>query len=196
MDKSSISTTSSPLSTVLQLAKRERLALETQKSALDSGVIEPKRRVNTAAEWSSAWHLASRAIEFAFPNRTRELGEYGRYIEGEFSAKLSSAHSHVILFDIAIRNIVQGGQCCLLTDRDIHLQVYSSVLLPEGANSAISSGSNRRNRDQKHLNTTKSDICNRFNTPGECPSSDVDCRYKHICKRCKRTGHGQDDCTK
>ncbi|KIM36877.1 hypothetical protein M413DRAFT_77625 [Hebeloma cylindrosporum] len=156
-----------------------------------TGVVEAKRRVSTASDWSSAWHLASRAVEFAFPNCARELADYGRYIESKFSAKLPSAHSRVILFDISIRNIVQGGQCRLLTDKEVHLNVYSSVLLPEGINSNVSN----RKSNPGRPGSSKSDFCNRFNTASSCPSSDFDCRFRHSCKKCKKKGHGQTDCS-
>jgi len=85
------------------------------------GVSDAKRRVSTTSEWSSAWHLAARAVAFAFPHRAEELRDYGDFIKTEFAGKLTSSHPRVILFDIAIRNIVQGGQVTLLTDRTIHL---------------------------------------------------------------------------
>ena len=37
------------------------------------GVAEAKKRVSTAAEWSTAWKRASKAIGFAFPHRREEL---------------------------------------------------------------------------------------------------------------------------
>ena len=85
------------------------------------GISDAKQCVSTASEWSSAWHLASRAVAFAFPHHAEELQDYGNFIETEFASKLISSHPRIILFDIAIRNIVQGGQITLLTDRSIHL---------------------------------------------------------------------------
>lgn len=89
------------------------------KSSL--GVSDATRRVSTAAEWSSAWRLAARATAFTFAHRSEELREYGDFIEAKFSAKIPrGSHPRVILFDIAIRNIVQGGSNTLLTDRALH----------------------------------------------------------------------------
>jgi hypothetical protein len=102
------------------------------------GVSDAKRRVSTASEWSSAWHLASRAVAFAFPHCAEELRDYGDFIETEFAGKLTSSHPRIILFDIAIRNIVQGGQISLLTDRSIHLRFYSAILMPDGVASSTS----------------------------------------------------------
>jgi hypothetical protein len=159
------------------------------------GVADAKRRVSTAAEWSSAWHLASRAIAFAFPHRAEELRDYGDFIEAEFSAKLPSSHPRIILFDIAIRNIVQGGHNTLLTDRSLHLRFYSAILMPDGVAANNSTSANRRS-NQTRAGGSKSDICNRFNTSTGCPSSDFECKYKHICKNCKKAGHGKDKCPK
>ena len=157
------------------------------------GVSDAKRHVSTASEWSSAWHLASRAVAFAFPHHTEELRDYGDFIETEFSSKLTSSHPRIILFNIAIRNIVQGGQITLLTDRSIHLRFYSAILMPDGVASSTSASTNRRS-GQSRASRSKSDVCNHFNMSNGCPSSDTNCRYRHICKKCKKSGHGRDRC--
>ena len=160
------------------------------------GVSDAKRRVSTAADWSSAWHLASRAVAFAFPHRAEELVSYGDYIESEFAGKIQSSHPRIILFDIAIRNIVQGGHNTLLTDRALHLRFYSAILMPDGVEANTSAAANRRSKQPRAgTSGSKSDICNRFNTANGCPSSESDCRYRHICKKCKKRGHGKEDCS-
>ena len=157
------------------------------------GVADAKRRVTTAADWSSAWQLASEAIEFAFPHRARELVSYGKFISGEFTAKLASSHPRVILYDIAIRNVVQGGQCTLLTDQQLHMRFWSSILMPD-AFTPSSTGVVNRKTIQSRAGGSKVDVCNRFNGINGCPSSDADCRYRHICKKCKKAGHGREQC--
>jgi len=157
------------------------------------GVADAKRHITTAADWASAWQLASEAIEFAFPHRARELVSYGKFISGEFTAKLTSSHPRVILYDIAIRNVVQGGQCTLLTDQQLHMRFYSSILMPDAVVPSASGNAVRRST-QPRAGGSKLDICNRFNGINGCPSSDDDCRYRHICKKCKRTGHGKEQC--
>jgi hypothetical protein len=159
------------------------------------GVSDAKRRVSTASEWSSAWHLASRAVAFAFPHRAEELRDYGDIIEGEFASKITSSHPRIILFDIAIRNIVQGGHSTLLTDKSLYLRFYSSILMPDGVVSNLSAGANRRSI-QPRASGSRSDVCNRFNTSNGCPSSESECKYRHICKKCKKGGHGRDQCPK
>ena len=159
------------------------------------GVADAKRHVSTAAEWSSAWHLAARAIAFAFPHRAEELRLYGDFISSEFAGKIPSSHPRVILFDIAVRNAVQGGHKYLLTDRSLHLRFYSAILMPDGVEANTSASANRRST-QPRASGSKTDICNRFNTSNGCPSSDAVCKYRHICKNCKKGGHGKEQCPK
>jgi hypothetical protein len=161
------------------------------------GVADAKRRVNSASDWASAWRLASKAVSFVFPHRADELYAYSDYIDGQFSAKVASSHPRVIMFDIAARNLVQGGQSCLLTDFHAFSHLHSAILMPDGAESAPRrSANNRRSNPSSRASGSKPDICNRFNTSLGCPSSDSDCRYRHVCKSCKKPGHGRDQCPK
>jgi hypothetical protein len=165
------------------------------------GVTDAKRRVGSASEWASAWRLASKATSFVFPHRAEELSAYGDYIDEVFSSKLTSSHPRVIMFDIAVRNMVQGGQSCLLTDHNAFSRLHSAILMPDGAESTVRKGANRRSNLSSRAGGSKSsgnksDICNRFNTSVGCPSSDSDCHYRHACKNCGKTGHGKEACTK
>jgi hypothetical protein len=158
------------------------------------GVSDAKRRVSTASEWSAAWHSAARAIAFVFPHRAEELRAYGDYIEGEFAAKFNTSHPKVILFDIAVRNLVQGGQSILLTDQQHFFRLYSAIIMPDGIESYSGKSANRRS-NLTRVNGSKSDICNRFNSTNGCKFSDSDCKYRHACKNCKKSGHGKEQCT-
>jgi len=161
------------------------------------GIADAKRRVSSASDWASAWRLASKAVSFVFPHRAAELDAYSDYIDGQFSAKLTSSHPRVILFDIAARNLVQGGQSCLLTDFHAFSHLHSAILMPDGAESTPKrSANNRRSNLPSRASGSKPDICNRFNTSLGCPSSDSECRYRHVCKSCKKSGHGKDQCPK
>jgi hypothetical protein len=155
------------------------------------GVSEPKRRISTAAEWSVAWRKASKAIAFAFPHRREELSEYGDYIESEFAAKVSSSHHKLLLFDIAVRNEVAAGQHVLLTDRLQFSSLYSAILMPDGVEGS-SEGSYSR-KPPKPKGSEKPEICNKFNS-GTCKKPDVECKYRHLCKRCGKSGHGTKEC--
>ncbi|KAF9543883.1 hypothetical protein CPC08DRAFT_621102, partial [Agrocybe pediades] len=155
---------------------------------LATSIDEPKRRVRSAYEWSSAWHLATRATSFLFPHRQDELREYGTYIEGWFTAKHPSLHPKVLLFDNSIRNLVAGGESCRLTDFHKFLQLQNAILVPGGPEYQLSSSQSKPSRGKSF------EICNRFNTTTGCPNSDSDCRYKHICKSCRKPGHSQSSC--
>jgi hypothetical protein len=162
-------------------------------SEITFGVVEPKKRISTAAEWSASWRRASKAIAFAFPHRREELLDYGEYIESEFSAKVVSSHHKLFLYDLALRNEVGGGQNALLTDRASFSHLYSAILMPDGVegNSAKPNG----NKPPGSRSTNgKPEICNKFNA-GTCKNADADCKYRHICKGCKKQGHGDKDCT-
>ena len=163
------------------------------------GITEAKRKVSTASDWASAWRLATKAVAFAFPHRSEELSAYGDFIDGEFQAKQLYSHSRVIMFDIAVCNIVQGGQTCLLTNHQTFSQLYSAILMPDGAESAQKRGASAQRSNpssSSRASGSKPDICNHFNTSFGCPSTDSDCRYCHICKGCKKGGHGKDQCPK
>jgi len=186
------------LSSIHRTTVNEEGETRVGNAKISFGVADAKRRITTAAEWSSAWQLAAEAVEFAFPHRSRELSDYGKFIAGEFGAKLSSSHPRVILYDIAIRNVVQGGQCNLLTEQKLHMRFYSSILMPDAVIPSATTGTNRKSGASRTSGGggSKIEICNRFNGINGCPSSDDDCRFRHICKKCKKVGHGKEQCPK
>ncbi|PPR03806.1 hypothetical protein CVT26_000980, partial [Gymnopilus dilepis] len=80
------------------LSSLHRVTVDSESTArfgnakISLGTAEAKRRIQTAADWSAAWRLTSRAIAYAFPHRHSELNAYAEYIEGEFAAKVQSSH--------------------------------------------------------------------------------------------------------
>ena len=157
------------------------------------GVAEPRKRITTAAEWSAAWRRASKAIGFAFPHRRDELFEYGDYIESEFAAKVSSSHHKLLLYDIALRNEVAAGQHSLLTDHNRFSRLYSAIVMPDGIEGHSDKSSGKK-PSKSNQGADKSDFCNKFNA-GTCKNSDSECKYRHLCKNCRKPGHGKKDCT-
>ena len=158
------------------------------------GVAEPRKRISSAAEWSTAWRRASKAIGFAFPHRKEELLEYGDYIESEFAAKISSSHHKLLLYDVALRNEVAAGQHALLTDHQRFSRLYSAIVMPDGieGNSEKTPG---KKPSKSRQGGDKPEICNKFNA-GTCKNSDAECKYRHLCKNCRKPGHGDKDCSK
>ena len=157
------------------------------------GVTEAKKRVATAAEWSTAWKRASKAIGFAFPHRREELSDYGDYIESEFAAKLPSTHHKLILYDVALRNEVAAGQHTLLTDLNKFSRLYSAIILPDGVEGDTGKSAGKGSGKPRQGNG-KPETCNKFNV-GTCQKLDSDCKYRHVCKKCNKPGHGKNDCS-
>ena len=157
------------------------------------GVSEPWKCISSAAEWSTAWRRASKAIGFAFPHRQEELLEYGDYIKSEFAAKVSSSHHKLLLYDVALRNEVAAGQHCLLTDHNRFSQLYSAIVMPDGIESHVDKVPGKKPR-KSNSGGDRPEICNKFNV-GTCKNSDADCKYRHLCKICHKPGHGRKDCT-
>ena len=139
------------------------------------GVAEPRKRISTAAEWSAAWRRASKAIGFAFPHRHEELFEYGDYIESEFTAKVSSSHHKLLLYDVALHNEVAAGQHVLLTDHQHFSCLYSAIVMPDSIEGHLDKASGRK-PSKSNQGSDKPEICNKFNA-GTCKNSDAECKY-------------------
>jgi hypothetical protein len=162
-------------------------------TTISLGDTEPARRIQTSGDWFAAWREATKATAFVFPHRRDELWDYADHINREFSAKVPSSHRKIILYDAAVRNAVGGGQSLLLTDYTKFNHIYSAIIPADGVGAegpGRSSGSNARAGSRNR----QSDICRRFNSESSnCPDGNT-CKYKHICKRCKKARHGQHDC--
>jgi hypothetical protein len=159
------------------------------ETEISLGTVEAARKVTSSNDWSIAWRRAARATSYVFPHHRKELDEYTEYIEGEFEAKQVSAHYRVIHFDVAVRNLVCGGQQDLLTDTHKFQRLYSATMQPDGVENAAAAASRSRGSSA----TKSREICNRFNN-GECRS--LNCRYRHVCKTCGKPGHGKSTCPK
>ena len=157
------------------------------------GISEPRKRILSAAEWSTAWRRASKAIGFAFPHQRDKLLEYGDYIESEFAAKVSSSHHKLLLYDVALRNEVAAGQHCLLTDHSKFSRLYSAIVLPDGVENHSDKIPGKK-LSKSNSGSDKPEICNKFNA-GTCKNSNADCKYRHLCKGCHKPGHGKNDCS-
>ena len=122
------------------------------ETEISFGVAGPKRCISTAAEWSTAWRKASKAITFAFPHRREELLEYGDYIKSEFAAKITSSHHKILLYDTALRNEVAAGQHVLLTDHAHFTRLYSAIVMPDGIEGASDESTPENLRNLKAKN--------------------------------------------
>jgi hypothetical protein len=153
------------LSSLYRITVTEERKARIGEAEISLGAVEATRKVATSSDWSTAWRRAARATSFIFPHRNRELEDYAEYIENEFAAKNPSGHHRIILYDIAVRNLVRGGQQILLTDSHRFISLYSAIVLPDGI---------RYSGGQKQQARKKDEICNRFNDKG-CKATS--CRY-------------------
>ena len=171
---------------------------EERKGRLGSAEIvlataESKRQIKTGAEWSAAFRRMSKGVTFLFPHRREELLDYADYIEGLFSAKHANAHSKVILFDQSVRNQVGGGQNILLTDYHRFHSLSEAILHADGIEYK-GRGSSKGSGGSDKADSSKKDICRRFNSQGGCRFTEGDCYYKHACKGCGKGDHGKSSC--
>jgi hypothetical protein len=154
---------------------------------------EPRKKVETAGDWMSAWNRTMRATTFIFSYRGPEMQDYAEYIQGEFAAKVPTIHPRIIMYDIAVRDEVCGAQRMRLTDFSHFSRLYSAIVAPDGVE--ILTNKRMSNRSlSSHPSTNRSNTCHRFNSINGCSSSDRDCRYKHVCKLCHKAGHSKIEC--
>ena len=150
------------------------------------GYTAPSRKVLTHGDWTIAWNLTAEATAFLFPHRERELAEYGRFIQGEFAARLPHAHWKVIRFDQSIRSEVGGGTSILLTNFEEFQRHRAAILQTDGYFTEHTTKSTTRSR--------QGEICLRFNSANGCPNTTASCKYRHTCRSCGKGGHGASSC--
>jgi len=126
------------------------------ETEISLGSVEASRKVLTSTDWSAAWRHAARVTSYVFPHRIKELEDYAEYIENEFATKNPTSHHRIILYDVAVRNLVCGGQQLLLTDIHRFFSLYSAIVMPDGIQYGNQQGTMRR----------REELCNRFNDKG------------------------------
>jgi hypothetical protein len=158
------------------------------------GRPKPAAKVETSGQWTSAYNFVVKATAFLFPHQYDELREYGDYMEELFSAKSTTVHPKLFKYDEAVRYKVGQGQNILLTDRSEFTRYYEAIVAPDGVGAEGSSDGNQGSPGKGTNPKGKPDICHRFNGASGCPSPADKCKYRHICKKCKKRGHGKVDC--
>ncbi|XP_006458968.1 hypothetical protein AGABI2DRAFT_65328, partial [Agaricus bisporus var. bisporus H97] len=146
---------------------------------------EPSKRIETAAQWISAWDETVQATETAFPHRGGELREYGRIIRRLFDSIAVIYHKRVFLYDEAVRSSVRGGESLSLTNDGAFRHLYTAYILPIGAEVQAAGKFQGRDRGEQ--------ICRSFNGKG-CTRRV--CKFKHCCSDCGDTRHGGVECPK
>ena len=173
-------------------ADEERTARFGDKE-LSFTVPESKRRVRTHADWCSAWDKTVHATGFLFPHRKRELWAHCEEINEEFLAQPdTSQHHRIIAYDKAVRIIVGGGEEHRLTDTDTFRSTYNAIILNDAPN-VIRSGTGRL-QSAPRQSGSKTEVCRNYNSARGCKNPNGECRFRHICSGCKKSGHGNADC--
>ena len=158
------------------------------------GRPKPAAKIETSGQWTAAYNLVVKATSFLFPHRYDELRQYGDYIEELFSAKSTSIHPKLFKYDKAVRYKVGQGQNILLTDRSQFTRYYEAIVAPDGVRTEGEEGGSKTGMKKGGKSGERSDICHRFNGTKGCSLTADKCKYKHICKKCKASGHGKMEC--
>ena len=192
-EKSLTSTTSSHLSTALQLMKRGRLALETQKSVLESlmrnvALAQPTNGFQRGT--SPLVHLPSLSptvLTNCVPMETTlTANSLPRCLNPTPELSYSTSPSAT--------SFKEDKPSSSLT---------TNVSLPYTRPSSCPTESKSPPKKVFPINQllpmhpeARRISVNRFNSSNGCPSTQSDCRYHHICKLCKKPGHGKEQCPK
>ncbi|KAF7785161.1 hypothetical protein Agabi119p4_1326 [Agaricus bisporus var. burnettii] len=81
--------------------------------------LEPSKRIEMVADWSTAWRRCTKATSVVFPHRIDELTGYGEHIEGLLASVATIHHWRVFCYDEAVRNTVRGGESLSLLDNAV-----------------------------------------------------------------------------
>ncbi|KAJ7073441.1 hypothetical protein B0H15DRAFT_806756 [Mycena belliarum] len=167
------------------------------------GSAAPTKTVTTQSDWITAWGKAAEALLLVFPHRRRELDSYRQYISDLFASAGEHVHERVILLDRKLRNEVAGRrdlelssfaqfghwERSFLSDHGAgFLESRQKAKGPAGRGSTDAGGASSGSASKKN-----SEPCKRFNEE-RCPSSKSQCRYTHVCSRCKRGHHPITKC--
>jgi len=160
------------------------------------GNSTPVRVVKTHSHWVIAYEQYVEATLYVFPHRRNELLIYGKFIRQLFTSFPPELHGRVIQFDKAVRLRVAQRRDLLLSD---HIQFTDLNLLWLQNAGGVVAGVDDRSRHTGGTSTGgggkqgRRDACRRWND-GRCPNSVSDCKYAHICSKCRNTGHVSKDC--
>ena len=158
------------------------------------GRPKPATKVEMSGQWTATFNLIIKATAFIFPHRYDELRIYEDYIEELFSTKSTTVHPKLFKYDEAVRYKVGQGQNILLTDRNEFTWYYEAIVAPDSVRTQTAGDGNKGGLKKGGKSGEKSDFCHRFNGANGCSSTTDKCKYKHVCKKCKQSGHGKVDC--
>ena len=188
--KESESTTSFHLSSVI---RRERLALATQKSAWESLTQRGGLALPSNAPQRSVSLLGQPCLPF--PTALRSCANTG------LSSKLSSLpNSQAPARGLSSSTLPYAISYKVDPSPFSPTMPYTRESIPPSSCRTVSNPILPQvlivDRNSHAPAWSESDVCNKFNTSSGCPSTDSDCKYRHLCKKCRKTDHGKEQCTK
>lgn len=154
-----------------------------------TGETPTLRVVSDHGTWLEVWSRVTEATVTLYPNRREELNQYRAIISRFF---LAGDAFRVIVFDAAVRSRVAARSDLLLTDVGAFQDLVVTHLHNGYGVAEFKQREREINGGGKEPKKRVQEICNRFNL-GSCPFSDASCRYRHVCRTCRRSGHKQGD---
>lgn len=160
-----------------------------------SDTVKITRRVTDKLEWVEAYTMYADAVKFAFPCREKELIAYGASITKLFTGTASRFHCTILDYDRAVRTRAGRSNDFQLTDTAEFDDLARAHMSPIGVAAQSTFGYQSRILPPSkaprlpHV-PTSGEICNRFNQGRKHDR----CPFKHACKVCGDSTHGECDC--
>jgi hypothetical protein len=151
--------------------------IEIKFSGTSAAVL---KKITTAAQWSTAWNRAARAIKFAFPHQEDELAAYGEYINDKFDCRLEQTHERIIRYDKAVRNRAMNSCRVELSDFVAFTDIYESHFQSDGRHFDKEKQSTPGAQAWAKSAFSRHEPCRKWHA-GECTHSAQTCCYVHDC---------------
>lgn len=148
------------------------------------------KKISEHGDWTLTWVLYQQAVLFLYPHRDGELREYYTFVNGLFASLPSTERHRAINFDRAVRSEVSKSNRKTLADVSSFSHVYTRHITFAGGSSA---GSSSASSPKRARSGKSNEPCMRWND-GKCTRSAADCRYKHVCAKCKSSRHVENEC--
>jgi hypothetical protein len=150
------------------------------------GAARASKHVKTSGDWFIAWNMyAPKLPHLLSPTDSMNYRFTGiEHILGLFSATSVGNHTHILLFDKAVRVRVGEQRNLLLTDfaEFDNLRLYWFNLIGMGDPS----------KAKPKADFQSEEPCDRWNR-GVCCVKSSECKYQHVCKECGGK-HRAEDC--
>ncbi|TDL24511.1 hypothetical protein BD410DRAFT_92208 [Rickenella mellea] len=103
---------------------------------ISTGAIsEPVTAIVNMGQWTSAFAIYRKAVQFVFPHRGDELESYYDHIVQLFNSTIPQDHFRVINYDRSVRLLVGDSNALALNSQQEFNQLFISHMLPYGIGS-------------------------------------------------------------